>query len=77
LFAYSSRYVIEKRHAYFTSIFPNTKGIKVSLSEIVKGSVYLNRKMFCVCGLSKGIESGIVEYINWELSGNDKGDDQS
>ena len=48
----------------------------MSLSGNVEGSVELNYNMLCIYGLSKGCDSGMTEYINLELSGNDKGDDQ-
>ena len=47
----------------------------MSLLKNAKGSVEINQSMLCVCGLSKGRNSGMTEYINLELSGNDKGDD--
>jgi len=52
------------------------KGIQVSLSENVEGSVELNQNMLCVYGLSKGCNTGITEYVNLENSGNDKEHDQ-
>ena len=52
------------------------KEIQVSLSENVKESVELNQKTLCVYELNKGLNSGMTEHINLEISGNDKGDDQ-
>ena len=48
-------------------------GIQVSLSDKVEASVELNQNILCVFGLSKGCNSGTTEYINLELSENDKG----
>jgi hypothetical protein len=39
-------------------------------------SVELNQNTLCVYGLSKGYNTGMTEYINFENSGNDKGDGQ-
>ena len=47
----------------------------MSLSGNVDGSVELNQNILCVYELSKRCNSGRTEYINLELSGNDKGDD--
>jgi hypothetical protein len=64
---------------YFERYFPKRRralGIQVGLPENVEWSVELNRNMLCVYGLSKGRNSGMTEYINLELSGNDNGDDK-
>ena len=53
-----------------------TKGIQVSLLEKIEGSVEQNQNMLCVYGLLCERSSRMTEYINLELSENDKGDDQ-
>jgi hypothetical protein len=47
----------------------------VSLSENVEWIVELNQNTLCVYVFSKGCNTGIIEYINLENSGNYKGDD--
>ena len=59
-----------------TLLSTKLKGILVSISGNIKGTVELNQNTLCVYGFSKGCSSGMTEYINLELSGNDKGDDQ-
>ena len=46
------------------------------LSGNVEASVELNKKIYMSKNFIKGIHSGMTEYVNLELSGNDKGDDQ-
>ena len=46
------------------------------MAEKVEWSVELNQNTLCVYGLSKGRNAGMTEYINLELSVNDKGNDQ-
>ena len=47
----------------------------MNLSGFVEGSVKLNQNILFVCVLSKGRTSEVTEYMNLELSENDKGDD--
>ena len=48
----------------------------MTLPENFEGSFELNQSTLCLCGLSKGYNTGITEYINLKNRGNDKGDDQ-
>jgi hypothetical protein len=48
----------------------------VTFSDNVEGSVELNQNTLCVHRLSKVYNTEITEYINLEISGNNKGDDQ-
>ena len=47
--------------------------IQVSLSENVKESVELDQYTLCAYRLSNGRNSRMTNYIDLELSGNDKG----
>ena len=46
--------------------------IQVKLLENVEGSVELNQNTICVYRLSKGCNSGMSEYVNLEISGDDQ-----
>ena len=41
-----------------------TKGIQLSLSEDIEGSVEPDQNILCLYGLSKGYNTGIIEHNN-------------
>ena len=47
------------------------RALRCVFQGIVKGSVELNQNMY-VCGLSKGCNSGMTEYIHLKFKGDDQ-----